>query len=887
MRNWERPSWTSRARRLLSRAGDLILRRRRDRDLDEEIAAHLELAAEDQRAKGLSEDDARAKAARNFGGILRAKEAYRDGRGFAWIDVVLQDSRFALRSFRKTPTFTAVAILTLALAIGANTAIFSVVYGALIKPLPYRDADRLVLIQSHYQLAGSDGEWLLELPAAARDELRMRLQTVDDLALFTENTYALSRTTGAEIVHTAEVSDNFFSTMDGRLIAGRGLGPADASTPAVVISARLARRLFDEPRAAIGAHLTLTAHSYVVVGVADESFRFPSRTTDLWMPAEYTQTVRLREEPGTFHPIARLKPGVDLDRARADIGVAMASFASSQRQSFARGVRTSIVSLRDYEVGAVRPLLMILWAAVGLVLLIACANLANLLLARATARSQETVLRIALGASRGRLLAKSLIDSAVLGLTGTATGVVLAEGALVVLGRLAPENLPWLRQIDLSWPVLAFAILLGILTVVCIGVLPALQSSPTSIMRRTGVPAGAPSGRRLRRVLCGVELAAAIVLLIGATLLGRSLVALLRTDIGVNPDRVTTASIDLELTQRPFNTHTREIVARVLSRLDAVPGVRAAGVGTSLPPDFGRMMTMLTRKSDGARLPATIVTATPGYFQALGVRLLEGRLFTEADDASHPQAMIMGVSTARRFFGDGDIVGRTASVPMPAHDGLKAGPVDMTLVGIVSDVKYGGLAAAAPPQVYRPFAQQPWPAISLVVRTDRDFIDFPETLRRAIAAVDPTIVVSVIQPLDARVATDVAPSQFRTALLVSFAGLALLIASIGLYGVIAYSVAQRTMEIGIRMALGARAEDVTRMVLREGVLIGLAGAATGLVAAYGATRLLTSLLYGVAATDPISFALAAVILLAVALAASYVPARRAAQIDPLVALRTE
>jgi putative ABC transport system permease protein len=446
---------------------------------------------------------------------------------------------------------------------------------------------------------------------------------------------------------------------------------------------------------------------------------------------------------------------------------------------------------------------------------------------------------------------------------------------------------PRLDAVHVDVPVLLFSIALAGVAALGAGLLPAWQSANTADALKFGA-AGATgaSGRpQVRRVLCATELAVSLVLLVGASLLGRSLVRLMHTDLGVTTDHVVTASMNLAFGQRPTDAQTLERVERVIERIRTLPGVRAVGVGTALPPNASRLMLTLRRTGETVDYQAAGVAATPDYFHALGMRLVNGRLFTAEDDLNHPPVMIMSVDTARRFFGDGDPIGRAMSLPV-RRNGVN-GRADMTLVGTIANVKYSGLDAAADDAVYRPFKQQTWVAPYLVVRTTGDPENLVPTVGREIAAVDRGIVITGVRALDAVVSDAAAQPRFRTVLLAAIAGLALLMAIVGLYGVVAYSVSQRTREIGIRMALGARGGDVLAMVLWEGLQLAVAGISGGLVAAFAATRALTGLLYGIAPTDGVSFGFAGASLLIVALMASYVPARRATKVDPLVALRYE
>ncbi len=801
-----------------------------------------------------------------------------------WLDHAWRDLRHAIRALSRTPGFTAVAALTLALGIGANSAMFSIVYGILLRPLPYQDTNRLVLIQREQDLAGTHRPVPAPFFAQAEiDAWRQRLQSFESTALYSSDAAALALETGTEVLDTSVVSAAFFPTLVGPIIAGRPLGPADDLAPSVVISERLSQRLFGGSDSAVGQPITLSSRTYTVVGVADARFQFPSARTDVWMPAGY---MRLNPRCCSFRMLGRLKANVPIAQAGAEAAAAAKALAGSA-QGRPSEMRATVMSLHDQLVGAVRPALLILFAAVGLVLLVACANVVNLLLARQMARARELAIQWALGASRGRLLEQSLIESALIAIGGAAAGILLAIGCVRVLRTLNPPGVPRLDAIRVDVPVLLFSLALAGIVAVATGLLPALQSTKAADGLKAGAVSVTTSQSRLRvrRALCAAELAVSLVLLVGASLLGRSLVRLMHTDLGVTSDHVVTASMTLAFGGRPTDAQTLERVERVIERIRSLPGVRAVGAGTALPPNASRLTLTLRRAGEAVDYRAAGVAVTPGYFQVLGMRLVRGRLFTDDDDMNHPPVMIMSVDTAKRFFGDGDPIGRTMSLPVIRNG--KSGREDMTLVGTIANVKYSGLDAAADDAVYRPFRQQPWVAPYLVARTTGEPASLVPTLRREMAILDRGIVLADVRPLDSIISNAAAQPRFRSVLLGSIAGLALVMAIVGLYGVIAYSVSQRTREIGIRMALGAHRDDILGMVLCEGLVLAGFGILGGLLAAYAATRVLSGLLYGVAATDSASFGFAAAGLLVVALVASYVPARRAMKVDPLVALRIE
>jgi putative ABC transport system permease protein len=800
------------------------------------------------------------------------------------VHALIQDARYAIRILLRAPAFTLVAVLTLAVGIGANIAMFSVVYGVLLRPLPYRDADRLVIVRAEQDLVGASRPVPILVPWNELTNVQRPLDAVAATAFYASDVVALSGDNGSEVLDSAIVSGNFFAVMAGPFRAGRPLGDADGGSAAAVISERLARRLFAGAERAVGAPIVLTRRSYVVVGVASREFQFPSANVDVWLPAGFMHAANPR--CCSFQVVAKLDETGTPDRAGAAFhSVFQASFGGQGATRI--DIRTTAVRLPDELVSAVRPALLVLFASVLMVLGVACGNLVNLVLARNAGREQEFAVRRALGASASSLVRQLLVEGAVLGVVGAAAGAVLARLSLPVLSRFAGDALPRIDAIQIDKPAVLFASVVATLVTIVTGITPVLRvlRAPATATRgidRTATPARA---RRLQRGLCVVQIALAVVLLIGATLMGRSLTRLLHVDLGVTTDHVLTASLNLAFGERPPDAQVLARINRVIEDLRQLPGVRAAGVGTSIPPSLGRIRVTLRRAGDVVDYQAAAVPATPGYFSALQMRLIEGRFFTDADDEQHPPVMIMSEATAKRFFGADDPIGRTMTLPV-LRDGVRTS-AEMTLVGVTANVKYAGLAAAPDDVVYRPFAQQPWVAPFVVIRTSGDPADLALPLRRRLAALDRGIVVSSVTTLDQLVLDAAAQPQFRTALLASLAGLAIGIAAMGLYGVVAYAVSRRTREIGIRIALGATSREVLAMVVRDGMLLAVIGIVLGVAGAFFLAKLLTRLLYGITPTDPVSFALASAGLLALALVATYVPARRAARIEPLRALRTE
>ncbi|HTM04346.1 MAG TPA: ABC transporter permease [Vicinamibacterales bacterium] len=796
------------------------------------------------------------------------------------LKMLSHDVRHAIRDLIRAPRFALVVILAFAIGMAATTVMFSVAYGVLWRPLPYRDATRLVLVQREQQLAGAHQP----IPALffTGDDMAawQRLHSFASGAFYSTDVVALATGDGPEVLDSAIVSGSFFATIDGPLAAGRTLGSTDAASPVVVISERLARRRFSSPAAAIGGSLDLSSRAYQVIGVTAADFRFPAATTDVWMPAGFAQTVNTR--CCGLSLVARLKDDAGIAAAR-DEAVTMARLSRSGSPA---GLLVHVVGLQDALVGASRPALLMLLSAAGLLLVVTCLNVMALLSARRVGRARQAALRLALGASRAQLVRHSLAEAAALATCGALAGLGVAVLAVRALKVWNPPGIPRLDAVHVDVPVLIFSAVIVVIAACATGVLPPLQHADVMLALRAPAETASPTrtGRRKYDVLCGAQLGVSLVLLVGALMLGRSLFRLLGTDIGVHGARVVTASLDLAFGAHPTDAQVLQRVDAIHNRLAALPGVQAAAVGTSLPPASSRIRLTLKRAGDEVDYQASGVAVTPDFFRAFGIRFIRGRLFTASDDLQHPQVMIMSRDTARRFFGDRDPIGQTMRLPV-VRDGVQ-GVETMTLVGIIDNVKYSGLGAAADDAVYRPFTQQPWNSAYVVVRTAGDPTPFVETLRREIHDVDPGVVVSQVRTLDSVVSDAAAQPRFRTELLVGIAGLALTLALIGLYGVVTYSVSQRRRDIAVRVALGATRQNIVRMILRQGLVVATAGAAAGVAVALALSRLLSGLLYGVAPTDPVSFAGAVILLLGVSLVATAIPAWMAARVDTVGALRS-
>jgi putative ABC transport system permease protein len=799
------------------------------------------------------------------------------------------DVRLALRALARSPGFTAAAVLTLGLGIGAVTSVWSVVYGVLLRPLPYHEPALLVLVEGTRSFAGEARRETF----TARDVTDwQRAASLVSLAGYADVGRALDARDGLEPVTNTLVSGAFFSTLGTPPLAGRLPDAGDDRSAIAVISHRLWLRLFDGRADAIGSGIRLGDREYAIVGVAAAGFRFPSDRVDVWTPMGEAQEGGVApflasRRGGGVTLVARLRPGVTLDAARAELRV-HAQHLSAERGETGPVLEPVVTTLADVAAGGVGPALRLFLGATGLLLLVAVANVTNLTIARQAARARGLAVRLALGASRGRLLAHAAVEGVLIGAAGGIAGLLLAAAAVRTLVWWAPPQLPRLDAVRVDAPVLAVAAAAGLLATLLAALLPALHAARQDAARALGAgvrstgPTGAARGRAL---LVGAELAVCIVLLVGTAVLTRSFVRLLQVQVGARTDDVLVARLDLSLGRTLDEPHQRALGAALVAESRALPGVVEAAIGTSLPPN-GQMVQLTLKDLATARgvIPeyaAVAAPASPGYFAALGIPLLEGRVFEEGDDLSRGRVLVVSADVAQDLFG-GRALGRTFTLPTP-----RDGNVTATVVGVVGNVRYGGLTGPTQPTLYVPFAQQPWPTAFLLVRTAGSPAAVAESLRQAIGAVDRRVGVVSIRTLDDVLSQETAQPAFRTAVLLTTTGACVVLAAIGLAGVVGYSVARRTAEIGVRMALGAGQRDIAWMVLGEAARLGAAGGAVGLAAAAAGTRLLAGHVFGVSPGDPASFLMAAALLALVIVAAGAGPAWRASRVDPVVALRAE
>ncbi|HJR05986.1 MAG TPA: ABC transporter permease [Pyrinomonadaceae bacterium] len=808
---------------------------------------------------------------------------------------ILQDLRYGFRMLLKSPGFTFVAVLALALGIGANSAIFSVVNAVLLRPLPFKEPERLVMLWERNETQDTSVAYPNFLDW--RDESK----AFEQMTAYRRDSFNLTGAGEPERLAGRLVTGNFFATLGVQPFAGRDFVAEDdqpASAPTVILAHGFWQRRFGGDLSIINRQLTLNDKSYTVVGVTPADFTFGS-DTDVYVPIGLSVgEVPFYKERGS-HPglwvTGRLKPEASMEQARAELDTIMAHLGQ-QYPDTNKGRRVHIESLYENTVRDVRPALLVLLGAVGFVLLIACANVANLLLARSSARQKEIAIRTALGAGRWRIMRQLLTESLLLAVMGGVFGLLLALWGTDILIAAAPDDVPRLADAHVDLRVLGFTLGVAVLTGLVFGLAPALQASKTDLNESLKETERGSTGRRqrLRAALVVAEVALALVLLIGAGLMVKSLWQLQNVETGFDPNRVLALQLSLK-GDKADPAKVRNFIAQVEQRVKSLPGVETVAFTNGLPfagaaeQSFGIVGQPPDASGDTTPHPAVRYTTSPEYLQTLGISLRKGRYFTAQDRADSPHVVVIDETLAQKHFPNQDPLGQRLQIGW-------ADTQPFEIVGVVGHVKHYGLDGEVPVESQFYFALDQVPAekmsfiaggITLIVRTQNDPQQLAGAVRAQLLAVAPDQPVFNVRTMSDIVAESIASRRFSMILLLAFALVALVLAAVGIYGVMAYSVTQRTHEIGIRMALGAQADDVLRMVLRQGLLLILTGIATGLVAAFALTRVLAGLLYGVSATDPITFAGISLLLVTVALLACYLPARRATKVDPMVALRYE
>ena len=885
--------WT---KSIFSRARAAWSMGRVDQEFSDELKAHLELLTEENVRRGMEPLDARRAAHIRLGGMTQLTETNRELRGLPMIETFLQDARFALRMLRKNPGFTAIAVLTLALGIGANTAIFSVVYATLFKSLPYPHSEQLFSI---FQQQSKNTSIQTGWSYANFEDLRKQSRAFVELAGAQQHQLTLTGRGEPFVVNTSVVTPELFSVFQVQPIAGRPFTTADgkAGAPAVVIlSENLWRDRFGGNSGIIGSSINLDKAAYTVVGIMPSTFRFPqiSQADQIWVPVAHDPLFgpwMPRRGGHWLQVTGRLKPGVTLAQAQAELnGIAANLAAEYPADDEGWDIRT--ISLRTLLVGDVRTGLLVLLGAVGLVLLIACANIANLLLARATSRSREIAVRATLGAGRARIIRQLVSESAVLGLLGGVAGVALAYVGVQALTSLLPPGLPQVNPIRVDYFVLAFALVLSLLASTGFGLAPAFFAANSELqasLREGGGRAGESGrSRRARRTLAALEIALAMVLLVTAGLLLRSFSNLLDVNPGFDVQYVMKAEVALPRTQYSTARQWIQFADQVLTGLRAEHGLEQVTVAIPLPLADGNInlgfdIEGVPKKSDAETRTANYVSVGTEYFRVMGIPLMSGRLFEERDLMTSPRVALISRTFAREYFPNQDPIGKRLVFGFP-FDGSN---VPREIVGVVGDVRDVALGANPGPMMYVPFAQVPFPGAVIAVKSSLTLPVAAAAIRRTVAGLDKDLPVTDVAEMTEILQKSVAQPRFRTRLLSLFAVMALVLAATGIFGVISYSVSCRTNEIGIRVALGASRSQILGMVLGETMSLACAGLALGIPASLVAARLLGSMLFGVSAGDPLTLTAVGASLAAVAAVAGYLPARRAVRIDPLLALRHE
>jgi predicted permease len=876
------------------RVRGLLFRGREDADRDDELREHVEMQVQENQRRGMSPAEARRQAAISFGGIERVREEVREARGLALMEEWTGDIRYALRALRRNPGFTAVALLTLALGLGANSAMFSVVNGILLRPLPHANPDELVLL---YQSSPRTGELLGRISYEDMLDWSARTRSLSSIAAYAAVPTILTGHGDPVEVEMSYVTDTFFDVLGIPVAQGRPLQDDDhglAQSSAVISDALWRTHLGGAP-GVTGSSILLRGEPYTVVGVMPPVVPQPTPGTAVWVPRSLVQPNMFANGMPTrsdryLQGIARLAPGATAEEAQRELTALSAQLAADYPESNEDWNAAAVVPLQTSIVGDVDQALMIVLGVVGFILLIGCANLANLLLARGSARGRELAVRAALGAGRRRLVRQLLTESLVLAFLGGVLGLVLCHWGVQTILALSADTLPRMEDVRVDVRVIVFGLVLAGITGVVFGLVPALRLAHTDPQHglRGGRGTVGTDGRRLRAVLVVAEVALAVLLVIGAGLMARSFLALRSVDPGFNPDNVLTVAMQINYSGVPEQEIGRFIVQRredILSRVRELPGVDEAGMinvfplrqdGAPFSLEYTRGGADATPGEPGVRADTRYVD--PGYLPAMGIPLLRGEQLPFQLREGAPLPVLMSESAARRLWPDADPLGRLITAP---------GGGESVVVGIVGDVRQIGLAWAPPPAVYFPQLIAPRLLATLVVRTAGEPMALAAPIRQVIREVDPNQPIRTVASLKTVLVESIARDRFFTLLFAIFGSLALTLAGVGIYGVLAYSVRQRTQEIGVRMALGARAIDVLRLVSGGGMKLVAIGAVIGTAAALMLSRVLASQLYGITPTDPLTFAAAVLFLGVIALLAIYIPARRATRVAPMIALRPD
>ncbi len=875
--------------------GSILKRSKAESEMDTELRFHIESYASDLNRAGIPHEEAERRARMAFGSVESFKAECRGSLGLRLWDELCADVRYGVRAMRRTPGFTLVTVLTLALGIGANSAIFGIVYGLLYRPLPFPDENRIAAV--HMSFAPQDNA-KGNLSIADFVDWKYGNRVFEQVAAYSPSRFALTGGDQAEEVTGALITADFFSILGIRPVLGRVFRAGDDSGTGanlVVISASLWQRRFGSSPDVVGRVIEVNGSAATIAGVVREGFEFPRGHVELWQNLRLNVT---RRGPFFFQGIGRLRPGATIASAQAETAAVANRIERANPHVYSR-LTMPVEPLRNFLVGDFRPALFMIFGAVLMVLLIGTVNIANLMLARGTTREREMAVRLSLGAARSRLIKQLLTESVLLALAGAAAGWFLAYAGIRSFRAFNPAGLPLAYQVRLDGGALLFTLLITVGVAVLFGLVPARQSARSDLQSvlKQGERGGSAGSahNRTRSVLVVAEIGLSLVLLITAGLLLRSFLLLQKVNVGTSgpPENVLTMVISPKALGRGPGASAGEKRAirfydRVLSHVSRLPGVEHAAISDSLPPDLegeDDTFSIAGREWTPQAFPSTTVPKiSPDFFRALGVPLLRGRFFSESDTAESLPVTIISESLARRYFPNSNPLGQRIRESAPAAD--NSAPF-MEIVGVVGDLKYWNLESEARPAYYCPYTQDLTSTLYLVVRASTPASNLASAIEREIHAEDRDAVVRPARTMDRLLGESVAQPRFRTLLLGGFGCLALILAAVGVYGVMAYSVSQRTREIGIRMALGAKRGDVLRMVIGNAAVMVVCGIAIGLIGSFTAKRLLARFLFSIGAGDPLTLAGSCSLLAGVALAATLIPAVRATRIDPQIALRHE
>jgi putative ABC transport system permease protein len=890
-------------RKYILRLRGLINKRRKDWELDEEIESHLQMHIEDNLRLGMTPEEARREAMIKLGGIESMREAYRDQRGLPVLETFWQDVRYGARMLWKNAGFTAVAVMTLALGIGANTAIFSLIRAALLRELPFPEDSRLAVVWA----ANPRKPGMEHVPLANSDiaELRDRNQSFARIAAFLPRSVDLTEgDNDPERIGGAGVTAGFFETLGIAPLLGRTLTAEEETfggPPVALISYGLWQRRFGGDRALLGKSISIDGEKRAIIGILPPEFDFPrgaewpaffpfAGRTEIWLPLgmraqnDNSGWSYWQSPERMLVMIGRLKAGITQRQAQAEMDAFTVRQASDHPDTHKDAI-VKVISLREQLSGKLRTALVLLFAAAGLLLLIACTNVANLLLARGVARQQEMAVRIALGARRRRLTRQLLTEGFLLATLGSGCALLVAEGCLKTFLALNPMTASRLDQATLDPVVLGFTALVALATSAVFGLAPALQTARSDLrksLQESGRDGSGAARGNARAWLVGTEVALALVLLTTAGLMVRSFMRVMAVQTGFRPESVLAFDVGLPSARYGNDASQIRFFQQLTERLESLPGARASAAISYLPLGGGENMGRFTIEGEVPPSPANEPFAerrwvTPGYFAAMGIPIRRGRVFTPRDSADQPKVVVINETLAKQFFSGRDPVGER----------LKAGGAVRTIVGVVSDVRSSSLESEIRPQFYVPNAQWGWGAMTIVLHTEGDPLALASAARGELKALDPLVPAANLRSMQQVVSSASSARRFNMALLVFFALVALLLTMMGIYGVVAFLVGRRAREIGVRLALGAQRGEVIRMVLRQGMKPILFGSAVGIIGSLATARLLQSQLFGVSPFDPLTLGIIFMLLFTAGLLACWVPARRAAKVDPMVALRYE